>query len=789
LQALRALRHRNFQLFAAGQIISLTGTWLHNTALSWLMYRLTHSEVLLGLINVMNNTPMLLMGVLGGLAADRFSRIGILLIAQSILLGQAGVLAWLTFTGQVVPWHVYALTLLFGVVKVFEVPARQAMLPDIVERDEVVSAVSLNSMLFNLARIAGPAIAGVAVAAIGEAWCFALNATSFLAVLLALLLMRVPAQATDRAQATLRDGLDWLKANGQVSRLLLLAATVNIGFSGVTVLNPFFAEDIFHRGVAGVGWLSSAIGIGAVSGMYFLASERDSGALPRVSVVSSLLLGLALIGYALCPAFAFSLIAMALAGACLMRQNAATNSMIQLETPEHLRGQILSMFSMAVLGMSPIGSTLFAALSRSTSPRTAAFSAGAWCMGAALVLGRGIRRHGVVALLLFTLLPAYSADNELLSKVDTYLKLASEFTGFPVKRKVPAAMMSSAELERYLNRKIKTETDPKQTQIEELVLKRIGFAPADFKLVETTVDLLKEQAAAFYDFKERKLFVLDHTRDSLGPELLIHELGHALADQRYGLRKFLSGAKGDDDAALARTAVMEGQAMWLMGELAAHQAGGSLKTSPELARRLALMGDEDDTSFPVMQKVPLYLKDSLMFPYSYGFRFQAAVCEKDTNCMKRVFEQPPASSAQVMHPELYFAGTLPERIRPPQAPREGKWKSLADGVLGEIDIDILLRTYHLKEPGVVEGYRGGSYELFENKKTRDVLLTLASVWKDEAAAAKWMEAYATLLASKWKLMKIHSANPTEVSGVGDAGRFRLWRQGRQVFAEEGLPVH
>jgi hypothetical protein len=410
--------------------------------------------------------------------------------------------------------------------------------------------------------------------------------------------------------------------------------------------------------------------------------------------------------------------------------------MIQLETSERLRGQILSLFSMAVLA-------------------------------------RGIRRHGVVALLLLTLLPAYSADSELLRKVDTYLKLASEFTGFPVKRKVPAAMMSSAELERYLNRKIKTETDPKQTQIEELVLKRIGFAPADFKLVETTVDLLKEQAAAFYDFKERKLFVLDHTRDSLGPELLIHELGHALADQRYGLRKFLSGAKGDDDAALARTAVMEGQAMWLMGKLAGQQ----------------VLGEVDDSAYPVMQKVPLYLRDSLMFPYSYGHRFHLAVCERDPNCTRRVFEQPPASSAQVMHPELYFAGTLPERVRPPQAPREGKWKSLADGVLGEIDIDILLRTFQLKEPGLVEGYRGGSYELFENKKSRNVLLTLASVWKDEAAAAKWMEAYATLLACKWKLMKIHSASPTEVSGVGDAGRFRLWRQGRRVFAEEGLPVH
>jgi hypothetical protein len=350
-------------------------------------------------------------------------------------------------------------------------------------------------------------------------------------------------------------------------------------------------------------------------------------------------------------------------------------------------------------------------------------------------------------------------------------------------------MMSSEELERYLKGKMKTEVDKSKVDTEELVLKLFGFAPPDFKLQDSTLDLLNEQAAAFYDFKDKKLYVLDRVRDGLGAELLIHELGHALADQRYGLRKFLKGAKGDDDAALARMAVMEGQAMWLMGEHAARLAGSSLKTSPELARRLSQMDSSGDDQYPVMRSVPLYMKESLLFPYSWGFRFQVAVCEQDSNCMKRVFEQPPASSSQVMHPELYFAGILPEKIAAPPSPTTGRWKSRADGTLGEIDIDLLLRTFNKKPTGLVEQFRGGSYRLYENKKSHDVLLTHASIWKDDDAASRWLEAYTSLLASKWKMMEVLKNGSDLVEGTGDVGGFRVRRIGRSVFIEEGLPLH
>lgn len=790
MSALRALRHPNFQLFAAGQLVSMTGTWVHNTALSWLMYRLTHSELMLGLTSLFTNLPMLLLGVFGGLAADRLPRRKILLVTQTVLLCQAAALAFLTYNGAIQVWHVYALGLVFGLAKVFEVPARQAMILDISSREDLVSAVSLNSMSFNLARIGGPALGGLAVASIGEAACFGINAVSFLAVLVSLLLMKIAIPADKSAvRNSLRVGFDYVMGEPTVWRLLLLSGLVNIGFSGVTVLSPFFAEDIFGKGAWGLGWLNSAIGFGAVAGMYFLASSRDASRLPRVSVVSGIGLGLALAAYGLSPSYWLSLVFMAIAGGTLMRQNAATNSTLQMSTPEDLRGQVLSLFGMAVLGVAPVGASLFAALARATGVRTAAVSAGVWCLVSALMLGRGLRRHGALAALLIAVVPSFGADAALLRKVDMYLAEASDMTGFAIERKVPAALMSSQELERYLKGKMKTEVDPNKVDTEELVLKRFGFAPPDFQLKQTTLDLLQEQAAAFYDFKAKKLYVLDHVRDGLGPELLIHELGHALADQRYGLSKFLKGAKGDDDAALARMAVMEGQAMWLMGEHAARQAGSSLKTSPELARRLSQVDSSNDDQFPVMKRVPVYLKESLLFPYSWGFKFQAAVCEKDANCMKRVFEKPPASSAQVMHPELYFAGVLPEKIAAPPAPKQGRWRSRADGTLGEIDMDLLLRTFDKKAPGLTELFRGGAYRLYENKKTRDVLLSHASIWKDEEAATRWFEAYSSLLASKWKQFEVRQRSSAMIEGRGDHGGFRLRREGRTVLAEEGLPLH
>ncbi|MFN9296216.1 MAG: MFS transporter [Acidobacteriota bacterium] len=786
--SLRALRHRNFRLYLAGQLFSLSGSWIHNTALSWLVYRLTHSEWMLGLVSLFNNLPMLLLGVWGGVVADCIPRRRIVLVTQSVFLVQAAFLAWLVASGQVRVWHVYVLGLLFGLANAFDIPARQAMLLDMSSEEDLISAVSLNSLTFNLARIAGPALGGFTIGLWGEAWCFALNALSFGAVLLGLLRMRLPvAPRMQRpAREAIRELIGFLRESPLEARLLLLCALLNVGFSGVFVLNPFFAEDLFHRGPAGLGALTAAMGIGAVVGTYLLAAQRNPAALPRVSILSGLLLGAALLVFAASPRFELSLLAMALAGGALMRQNAATNSTLQRSVPPRLRGRVVALFGTTVVGMAPIGAALFAALARVSGVRLAAAGAGLLCALTAALLSRRLRSATTLATLLLTFQPGWAASQDLLKQVDFYLKAVSRITGFPVSRPVPAALMSRAELDRYLAGKMRSEVDTSKIESEETVLKMFGFAPPDFRLKQTTLDLLGEQAAAFYDFKAKKLFVLDHVQDGLGPELLVHELGHALADQRFGLARFLKRAP-DDDGALARMAVMEGQAMWLMGEHAAGLAGTSLRQSPELVKRLIEADAAGDDSHPVLNSVPLYMRESLLFPYAQGVRFQAAVCARHEDCLSRVFQSPPVSSAQVLHPELYFAGVQPETVSPPE--RRRGYRRRVSGSLGEIDLSILVRTFRLEADDLIEAFRGGAYRLDENRKSRDPLLAHASVWNNEAAAQRWMAIYCQVMEAKWKRFAIENRGPDRIEGSGDRGGFVLRRQGRSVLVEEGLPLH
>lgn len=756
------------------------------------MYRLTHSELMLGLTGLFNNLPMLLLGTYGGFVADRYDRRRIVMLCQSLYILQAASLATLTFTGLIRPWHIYSLGILFGIVQAFEVPARQAMMLDMSSREDIISTMSVNSMIFNFARVVGPTLAGIAISAVGEAWCFVANGISFIAVVSSLSLMKftrvAPGSSKDKQLSAV---WHYLADNIKPRSLLILTACLNIGFSGFLVLNPFFAEDIFHQGPRGLGFLMASMGAGAVLGSYLLASRTDTATMPRVCLHSAISLGLVILLYSLSPHFLFSMLVMSFTGAFFMRQVVANNSSIQTIVPEHLRGRIASVHAMAVFGMSPIGALLVGALARQFNVRLAAALAGVICLGGGLWFFRQSRRVALaLASAIFMLaLPLPAADPNLLQRVDQYLAEASQLTGFKIKRKVPAAFLTSQQLEKYLSGKMKSEVDQRKLRAEELVLQRFGFAPPGFRLGETTLALLNEQAAAFYDFKAKKLFVIDQASASAGPELLIHELGHALADQHFGLRKFLSAA-GSDDAALARMSVMEGQAMWLMGEHAARQSGTSLLQSPELVRRLAEADSSDNSEYPVLAKSPLYLRESMLFPYSAGFRFQAALCAKDAStCMSRPFLDPPLSSAQILHPELYFAKQGPERVQIPAPPPSQKWRLVADGDLGELDLDILLRTYKVDAPGLAQAWRGGAYRLLEDKKTQNLLLLHTSQFQDAAAAQRWFDAYAKVLQAKWKVFQIQQQDQTSLSGAGDHGPFRLTLSGRTVHAAEGLPLN
>ena len=232
---------------------------------------------MLGLMSLFTNLPMLLLGVVGGLAADRFTRKRIVMLTQSVFLLQAAILAALTLTGVVKVWHVFALGLVFGLANAFDIPARQAMMLDMSSREDLISAVSLNSLIFNAARIIGPGMGGLAVAWIGEGWCFAVNAASFLAVLCVLLIMQMPTQHIGAGVAgKLSEGFAYVARNAVAWRMLLLCGLMNIGFSGVFVLSPFFAQDIFGKGAWGLGWITASMGLGAVAGTYFLAGKRDA---------------------------------------------------------------------------------------------------------------------------------------------------------------------------------------------------------------------------------------------------------------------------------------------------------------------------------------------------------------------------------------------------------------------------------------------------------------------------------------------------------------------------------
>ncbi|MCW5978223.1 MAG: MFS transporter [Bryobacteraceae bacterium] len=394
----RALRHRNYRIFAAGQAVSLIGTWMQNVSQLWLIYRLTGSEFLVGAVGFCSHLPVLALGPVAGLAADRFSRYRIVIAAQAAFLLQALALAALTLTGKVAASHVFALALSWGVINAFEVPARQSLFIHMVGKEDLLNAISLNSVVFNSARIVGPSVAGVLIAALGEGACFLINASTFLAVLGSLFLLRLPSipRAAPASPWThLRDGFRYVHGHRPVLVLLLVNSVVNIVRAPAVSLAPFFADAIFGRGSRGLGFLTGAAGVGAVAGTLGLARRTKTEGLPRVALYSALTTGAVLVTFAWSPWFAFSLALYSLFGFSQMRQNAAANTLIQTMVPDEYRGRIMALFSMTVIGVLPLGHLAGGAIAEFTGPRWAVFLGGAICLAGALVYRRfadGIHR-------------------------------------------------------------------------------------------------------------------------------------------------------------------------------------------------------------------------------------------------------------------------------------------------------------------------------------------------------------------------------------------------------------
>ena len=332
---------------------------MQSTAQAWLVYRLTRSEVLLGTTQFAGSISVLLLGPLAGLVADRFARHRIVTVTQTLFLLQATCLAWLTLTGRVTVELVILLAALQGTINAFDIPARQSMLPALVDPEDLLNAISLNSLCFQAARLVGPVMGGFAVAWWGEGICFSLNALSFVAVLAGLLSLRIAPLPTRRshlpALESLREGWRYVAWAPELRRLLLLSAAVNLSIAPLWVLLPVLAEGVFGRGARGVGLLTAGVAVGAIVGMLGLARLRGASGLHRIILWSTAGLGVVLCGFVVAPDFWVAWSLMVLVGFTYMSQNAATNSAVQSSISEELRGRVMSTYTMTVVGAMPVG--------------------------------------------------------------------------------------------------------------------------------------------------------------------------------------------------------------------------------------------------------------------------------------------------------------------------------------------------------------------------------------------------------------------------------------------------
>jgi MFS family permease len=375
----RALRHRNYRLFFAGQGTSLIGTWLTRVATSWLVYRLTHSALLLGIAGFAGQMPTFLVAPFAGVLIDRWNRHRVLVVTQVLAMIQSALLAYFSLRGTITVWHVLVLNAFQGLVNAFDTPARQAFVVEMVDsRDDLPNAIALNSSMVNGARLIGPSVGGILIAAVGEGWCFAADAASYLAVIGSLLAMRIAPRPTPttktRVLAELGEGLRYINSVVAIRSILLLLAFVSYTGIPYMVLMPIFAGRIMHGGPHTLGLLTAASGAGAVAGVLWLASRRGVMGLPRVICLAGGAFGAGLVAFGLSRSIWISVPFLLVTGAGMMVQMAASNTLLQTLVDDDKRGRVMSFYTMAFFGMMPLGSLTAGVLgSRIGAPATVAW--------------------------------------------------------------------------------------------------------------------------------------------------------------------------------------------------------------------------------------------------------------------------------------------------------------------------------------------------------------------------------------------------------------------------------
>jgi MFS family permease len=381
----RSLKYRNYRLFFTGQGISLIGTWMQRIAMPWLVYHITGSALLLGVVGFAGQIPTFILSPVAGVLTDRWNRYHVLIVSQIVAMLQALVLTWLFYAGTIQVWHIILLSVVMGVFNAFDVPSRQSFVIDLVEnKEDLGNAIALNSLMFNGARLLGPSLAGVILASTGEGICFLFNAISYLFVIASLLMMKVPVRVSVNKDShlgkDLKEGFNYTFGSPPIKHILILLAIISLMTMPYSVLMPVFAKEILHGGSHTFGFLMGAAGFGALLGGFYLASKRTILILGRIIPAAAALAGAGLIAFSLSRLFIVSLIMMVFSGLGMMLHTASSNTVIQTITDDDKRGRVMSFYTMAIMGTAPFGSLMAGALAKLAGAPVTILAGGVVCI-------------------------------------------------------------------------------------------------------------------------------------------------------------------------------------------------------------------------------------------------------------------------------------------------------------------------------------------------------------------------------------------------------------------------
>ncbi len=398
IHTFRAFRSRNYTLYFMGQGTSLIGTWMQRTAVSWVVYTMTHSAFMLGLTVFASQFPSFVFSLFGGVVSDRYNRYKVILLTQFISMVQAILLAVLILSHHYLVWEILTLSTVLGIINAFDMPARQPLVHELIkDKDDLSNALALNSSMVNLARLAGPALSGIILEKFGAGTCFILNAVSFVAVIASLLTMKLPPyKATHikkKVTTELIEGFTYLKQNPSIGMVMLMLTCISLLVLPYNTLLPVFAKVIFKGNAATFGYINSFIGLGAITGSFFLASLKPGTNLKRILLINTLILGVGLILFSHISYFPLAMLFAVISGFGTMSQGTICNTLIQTNTEAGMRGRVMSIVAMSLFGMLPIGSLLIGAVSQKIGAPNAILCQGVIAIIIALSFSKFLRKE------------------------------------------------------------------------------------------------------------------------------------------------------------------------------------------------------------------------------------------------------------------------------------------------------------------------------------------------------------------------------------------------------------